>query len=72
MIQDQLDTVRKLSKEDKLELVHLLWDDIANEPDSLDIPNWHKKILDERLEKIQSGEATFRPWSEIKKKYEQQ
>jgi hypothetical protein len=31
-----------------------------------DIPDWHKKILDERRKKIESGEEEFYDWDDIK------
>ncbi len=33
-------------------------------------PAEHKELLDKRLERIESGEVTFKSWNEIKKKYE--
>ncbi|MBN2892610.1 MAG: addiction module protein [Bacteroidales bacterium] len=33
-------------------------------------PDEHKRIIQERLEKIAKGETTFKSWNDIKKKYE--
>jgi len=30
----------------------------------------HRRLLDKRLQKIERGEATFRDWESLKKKYE--
>ncbi|MEA3446389.1 MAG: addiction module protein [Bacteroidota bacterium] len=65
----QLELIHSLTRNDKFELVQELWDDIAKEQNDLEIPEEHQKILDERLERIKSGKATFRSWDEIKKKY---
>jgi hypothetical protein len=35
----------------------------------LDIPDEHKNILSKRIEKIERGEAEFKPWHEIRTKY---
>ena len=65
----QLSELHKLSVKDKIKVVQTLWDDIAREQSIEGIPLAHKKILDERLQKIAIGNATFKPWSEIQDKY---
>jgi putative addiction module component (TIGR02574 family) len=61
--------LHKLSVADKMEVVQTLWDDIAKEQSMVGMPDAHKKILDERMHKISSGEAIFKPWSEIQQKF---
>ena len=69
MTSSQMSELHKLSVEDKLEVVQSLLDDIAKEQSMVEIPDAHKKILDERMHLISSGEATFKPWSEIQQKF---
>ena len=69
MEKQHLEIIHNLSRKDKFELVHLLWDDIAKEQDDMDIPDEHQKILTQRLERIQAGKASFRSWDEIKRKF---
>ncbi|MCF8371842.1 MAG: addiction module protein [Bacteroidales bacterium] len=64
----QLEIIHNLSRNDKFELVHLLWDDIAKEQYEIGIPEEHQKILAQRLERIKTGKASFRSWDEIKRK----
>jgi putative addiction module component (TIGR02574 family) len=66
----QMSELHKLSVKDKIKVVQSLWDDIAKEQSIEGLPEAHKKILDERLIKIESGNAHFKSWSEIQKKYE--
>jgi putative addiction module component (TIGR02574 family) len=69
MTKSQLLELHKLPTEEKIKIVQDLWDDIAHEK-SLDMmPEEHKRILDERIEKINSGKAVFKPWSEVQAKY---
>jgi putative addiction module component (TIGR02574 family) len=69
MTKSQILELHKLPTKDKLRIVQELWDDIATE-NSLDtISAEHKMILDERIEKLNSGKTTFKPWSEIQAKY---
>jgi putative addiction module component (TIGR02574 family) len=53
----------------KIKIVQDLWDDIAREKSLDTISAEHKTILDERIERINSGKTTFKPWSEIQAKY---
>lgn len=66
----QMSELHKLSVKDKIKVVQTLWDDIAKEQSIEGLPAAHKKILDERLNKIESGDANFKSWSEIQNKYE--
>jgi putative addiction module component (TIGR02574 family) len=65
----KINELLKLPKEDKMELLHLLWDNLSKEQESIEVPEWHKKILDERVKEIESGTAVFVSWEEIKKRF---
>ena len=65
----QMSELHKLSVKDKIKVVQTLWDDIAKEQSIDGLPAAHKKILNERLQKITSGNALFKPWSEVQIKY---
>ena len=69
MEKGQLEKLHKLSRKEKFEIVHLLWDDIANEQEEMLIPSDHQTIIDERLAKINAGKASFKSWDDIKLKY---
>lgn len=69
MNQDYIRDLHKLSRWEKLEVVQLLWDDIAREQEMLDVPDEHRKILDERLRLIKEDRASYNRWDELKKKY---
>ena len=38
--------------------------------DETPFPQEHKRLLEERLERIENGETSFRSWDIIKQKYE--
>lgn len=61
--------IEKLTADEKLELIEQLWDDINEKKMGTGTPAHHKKILTERIEKLNSGKTTFKPWEEIKQKY---
>jgi len=67
----QMSELHKLSVKDKIKVIQTLWDDIAEEQSFDEFPEAHKKILDERMQKIAEGEAVYKPWSEVQKKFEE-
>ncbi len=58
-----------LSLKEKINLVQNLWDEITAEQVFVEMPIEHSKILDERLQSIENGNANFVSWNEIKNKY---
>ena len=43
MEKEELKKLQQLSKEEKIEVAQMLWDDIARNQNQLDIPEEHKK-----------------------------
>ena len=70
MTKNQMADLHKLSVKEKIKIVQTLWDDIAREQSMETLTPEHKKILDERIQKINSGNAQFKPWSEVRNKYQ--
>ncbi|MBM3436741.1 MAG: addiction module protein [Bacteroidetes bacterium] len=69
MTNAQMAELHKLPKKEKIELVQLLWEDIARDQEYDALPADHKSILNDRLEKIDQGKGEFVPWEQIRKKY---
>ena len=52
--------VKKMTKEERLEAVHMLWDSLLGSPDDEpDSPAWHAEELAERTKRLEAGEETF-------------
>ena len=49
-----------------MELMEALWDDLSRSPEKLESPDWHEAVLQERRQRIQSGEETFSDWAAAK------
>ena len=45
-----------------------LWDGITPEESTLEVPQWHKDLLDERERLVTEGKAVFVGWEEAKQK----
>ncbi|MFE8032649.1 addiction module protein [Thiohalocapsa marina] len=56
----------KMSVEEKLQTIELLWDSLAGNEDSVPSPDWHREVLEERTRQIESGEAGFISLEELK------
>lgn len=55
-----------LSVEEKIDFVQSLWDRIASISEQVPVPEWHKRILRERLEAYQANPTTGRSWEDVR------
>jgi hypothetical protein len=58
--------LKDMTLRETLAAMELLWDDLARSPESVESPDWHKDILDERRERSE-GKAHFVDWKTAKK-----
>ena len=63
-----IESVRKLPLNEKWELFETLWDDLADDPEQMEIPDWHMEILEERAALLREGKAVILDWEEVKKR----
>ena len=55
-------------KAERIEFVQELWDKIASDPDTIAVPESHRRILDKRLEELNRSRESGRPWSEVRER----
>lgn len=58
--------IQDLPLHEKLRMMEALWDGIAPREAELEVPQWHKELLDEREQLVQDGKATFIDWETAK------
>jgi putative addiction module component (TIGR02574 family) len=58
----------KMSVAEKLRALEQIWEALAKDEMQLPVPDWHKKVLDQRQRQIDSGEAKFIPLEEFKER----
>jgi putative addiction module component (TIGR02574 family) len=58
--------IRELSISEKLLLVEELWSEIAAESELIEIPDWHKRELDQSLEDYKRSPRGGSSWTEVK------
>lgn len=61
-----LEQIQQMSFHEKLAVMEAIWDDISREEISLEVPQWHKDVLDERERLIAEGKAKFIDWEDAK------
>ncbi len=55
-----------MTRVEKLRAMEELWDDLCQSPEEMSSPAWHGEVLAERTKRLESGQAEFRPWDEVK------
>jgi putative addiction module component (TIGR02574 family) len=63
--------IRKLPIREKFQILEALWEDMREEVEETDIPDSHKKLLDERRARFESGEEKLLDWDDVKNSYGQ-
>jgi putative addiction module component (TIGR02574 family) len=59
--------IRKLPMQEKLALLEAVWAEISPEPDELEIPQWHKDLLDDRELALREGRTEVLDWEDAKR-----
>jgi len=58
----EMETVRKLPRSEKLQMMETLWEDLAHSDVELKSPDWHRQVLEE----TQQRKEMPLDWSEAK------
>ncbi len=55
-----------MSREDKLRMMHALWEDLARDEEATASPAWHGQALRETEQRIQAGTEGIHDWDDAK------
>ena len=55
-----------MSVPEKLMAIETIWDSLCKSPESVPVPEWHKRELEERIKRLESGEAQLLDWEDVK------
>lgn len=69
MTNTELKKLLGLPRNEKIKIVHTLWDNIANDKVKGNTYPEHVEIIKKRLKKIKSGKTKFKNWESLKNKY---
>ena len=63
----ELEQIHQLPLREKLLVMEAIWDDISREVQNLEVPQWHKEVLDVRERLLAEGKAQFVDWEDAKR-----
>ncbi|MDD2707888.1 MAG: addiction module protein [Verrucomicrobiae bacterium] len=58
--------VRELPITEKIQIMELLWEDLRERFDRMDLPQAHKDLLDQRRSRVEAGAAKLLDWDAAK------
>jgi hypothetical protein len=58
--------VRQWPLSEKLALFEILWAELSADPDEIEVPGWHREVLDARQARLEQGRARVLDWEEAK------
>lgn len=67
-----IEQIRDMPLQEKLLTMEALWDDLAGSEENVEVPDWHKDMLDHRESLIAEGKAHFIDWDQAKKEIGQE
>jgi hypothetical protein len=53
---------------EKLQVMEMLWESLSNREEEMEVPQWHKDLLDEREILFQHGKAVSIDWEIAKQR----
>ncbi len=59
--------IENLTREEKLQLMHKIWETLVKDESQIESPKWHKSLLQETEKRFRSGKDRVVDWSEAKK-----
>ena len=62
-----IEEIHQLPLREKLLVMEAIWEDLSREEQNLEVPQWHKELLDERERLLAEGKAQFVDWEEAKR-----
>lgn len=60
----------ELSVDERIDFVQSLWDRIAATPEQVPVPDWHRRVIRERLESYRTSSDAGRPWVDVRTEIE--
>ncbi len=59
--------IERMTLEEKLRTMEALWANLSRNEQDLQSPPWHEHVLDEREQRIKSGQEQFVSWEDAKR-----
>jgi len=59
--------IEQMTPRQRVELMEELWKAMTANPEEIETPEWHLKVLEERERALANGETEFVDWEDAKK-----
>jgi len=69
---NELAALKNLTKKEKLIIIEALWEDLSQEDQDIESPQWHEKALGETKARLKAGEEEVLDWIEAKRMLREQ
>lgn len=63
-----IDDILKLPVDERLEIMERIWESVQQDDEYVEIPKWHREILEERFQKHKNNLTEGKSWEEVKKR----
>jgi putative addiction module component (TIGR02574 family) len=57
-----------LSVDEKIDYLQSLWDRVADTPEAIHVPDWHREIIDERLKDLDTRPDAGDSWESVQER----
>lgn len=64
--------IKYLSKEEKLQIMEAIWEDLSKDEEQVESPEWHQDALQETSDRLYAGQEEIFEWREAKTKLRKQ
>ena len=68
MLKEAIPQFAELSSSEKLLLLEDLWDDLADRPSEVPVPDWQKHELEQRYREFLQNPSEGSPWPEVRER----
>lgn len=58
--------LQRMSRAEKLGLMHAIWEDLVRDEDAVESPAWHREVLRETEERLRHGVEKVQDWTDAK------
>lgn len=62
----KIEEIRTLPVQEKMQIMEAIWDDFRERVEKSDISEEHKRLLDERRDRVREGKAKLVAWADVK------
>jgi hypothetical protein len=59
--------IRHLSREEKLRVIEVIWEDLSREDEQVESPDWHHEAFQETDQRLRSGKENIMGWHNAKR-----